>query len=135
MTCFRLIVLLLAAALVTHEMKAVCNVAPTVFDDEVEATGLVVVVDVLANDSDAEGQELSLSLDGSTCPGSAAFDAFGLLNLTLPSLLAADCIVSYTATNVAGLSSSGNVRLRSIAEIFADGFENGSTVAWSDTIE
>ena len=130
MTCFRLLVLSFLMALMAPGTRGVCNVAPTVLDDAVEVTGLVVVVDVLANDSDAEGQELSLSLDGSTCPGSAEFDAFGLLSLTLPSILGVDCTATYTATNIAGLSNTGTVRIRS-TELFKDSFESGNSSAWS----
>ncbi|MEM8963557.1 MAG: hypothetical protein AAGD38_18895 [Acidobacteriota bacterium] len=54
---------LLALSLFPGLLSAQCNVAPVAADDIAIHRGAVVLVDVLANDSDGDGQALSVFYD------------------------------------------------------------------------
>ena len=126
---------LVAAAWIVSA-EAACNTAPTAVDDETSTYDQAILIDVLANDSDPDGQGLTVALLSESCPGSVSVD-FELLTLTPSAPLSSDCTISYSVTDEGGLSATAAVQVRAAsapAEIFSDDFESGGVSAWSETV-
>jgi len=108
-----------------------CNHPPQATDDVADHLGKPVVVDVLANDSDPDGEALSVAVVGWTCHGTVE-ESLGLVTLSPDPPVAEDCIVRYRVTDErGGLSDTAAVEVRAIVQIFADGFESGNASTWS----
>ena len=91
------------------------------------------MVDVLANDSDPDGEDLEVLGLSTTCGGTVSED-FGLVTLALSvSGLAQDCTITYQVRDESGGSATGTVTIRDATGfIFADGFESGDTSQWTE---
>ena len=107
-----------------------CNSAPLAQDDSAEHFGGPVVVDVLANDSEPDGEALTVTSLSTTCNGTVAGD-LGLVTMTPATIGPEDCTISYRARDERGLSSAtATVQITKSASIFSDGFESGDTSRW-----
>ncbi len=108
-----------------------CNSQPVVQNDVAETYNKPLIVDVLANDSDSDGEALSLSVVSSTCAGSTTV-TFDLLRYAPSAPLVSPCQITYRATDERGAFSQAIVTINAGSPvIFADGFESGDTVAWT----
>ncbi len=118
-------------SLAASPVLAGCALGPTAEDDEISALLESVVIDVLANDSEPDGQAMSIVQLSTTCPAMVAVD-FGLVRLTPTTALTTDCQISYRVQNDDGQTSGlAAVQVSHIPSlIFADGFEGGSASAW-----
>lgn len=108
-----------------------CNTAPTAGDDIAQAFNEPILIDVLTNDSDAEGHPLTVSVSGTTCTATTAV-AFDLVELTPNPEIRSACTVTYTVTDDLGLTDTAVVAVSVVSGIFADGFETGGTDRWSE---
>ena len=108
----------------------VCSTAPVAVDDFLRLGAAPTLLDVLANDSDLEGQALSLSVLSSNCPGQVEVDG-GLIVVDPGGPLLAPCTISYEVRDETGDFAVGTVTVTSSTNIFSDDFESGSTQAWS----
>jgi hypothetical protein len=100
------------AATITITVVAV-NQAPVAADDIVTVSGTTATIDVLANDSDPEGDALSIVLEGSPTAGTASV-VNGKVELTLPANFAGFTRFQYRAQDGAGLGTSA------MAAVFVD---------------
>ena len=112
--------------------QAGCN-NPVAAVDTVDDYGAPLLVDVLANDRDADGDALTVEVTGSTCTGHAVTVRGTLVEID--SNGPQSCTISYRITDVTGKTATSQVQLSAVAlgPLFADGFELGSTIAWSET--
>jgi hypothetical protein len=120
----------LAAFAVAFNAQAACNTAPAAADDAARAYSESIVIGVLANDVDSEGQTLTVAITSENCPGPVSVD-FDLVTYTPSAPPILGCQIHYTVTDDEGLSDSAAVTVSIIAEIFVDGFESGDGAAWS----
>lgn len=108
-----------------------CNDAPVAVADHAAALYRPVVIDVLANDSDAEGHLLTLSVaSGGSCAGPRAVVG-DLLRYTPAASLASTCTLRYRVTDDLDDFAEATVTVTP-AGIFGDGFESSDTSAWAD---
>jgi len=107
---------------------------PVAVADTADNYGATLVVDVLANDLDADGESLSVSLLGS-CPGATIEVRGGMLQIETLNHQPSSCTFNYRVTDESGLTADAQVQLvaQNLGPLFADGFEPGSTAAWSLT--
>lgn len=110
-----------------------CN-APIAMADVAENYGGALVVDVLANDRDPDGDELSVMVTG-TCPGATIEVRGSLIYVETTSHQPLGCTFGYRVTDVNGLVANSQIQLNAVTlgPIFNDGFEVGSTSRWSLT--
>lgn len=116
-------------------LLAICNTTPTAQPDTATVADTAVVIDVLANDDDADGQGLAILVIGKTCPGNATAE-FDLLRYDPGVRLTENCEIEYRVRDETGATSASTTVLIKAAPfngvgIFSDGFESGSTSAWS----
>lgn len=113
----------------------VCNQDPIASPDTTEAFLTSILIDVLANDTEPDGEVMSVSLQGGTCASVGTVTLIlDVVQLTPPSTgLAASCTILYRVADESGnVSSTTTVTVNnSFDPIFADGFESGDTSAWS----
>jgi hypothetical protein len=110
----------------------ICNTPPAASPDEADFSGGAVVVDVLANDADADGEALEVFGLSSTCPGSVT-EEFGVVKLVMSvTSLASDCTITYQVRDEAGWTATGTVTVRDATGIFSDSFESGDLSDWSE---
>jgi hypothetical protein len=110
--------------------SAQCNNAPVAVDDTaVYAGGTVLVVAVLGNDSESDGEALAVGNLTTTCSGTVSED-FGLVTLTVAGF-SGDCAIGYRVTDENGLSDTATVSVLDGTGIFTDSFETGDTSRWS----
>jgi len=128
--CWLLLVFFCSAALEIAEAQD-CPLPPVAQDDFAQHLGGTVAVDVLANDSEPDGEALSVAILSTTCNGSAAED-LGLVTMAPASAGAQDCTISYRVMDERGLAATATVTITKAAAIFADGFESGDTLRWSE---
>lgn len=107
-----------------------CNAPPVAVDDEAFHQGLVLVVDVLANDFEPDGEALSISAASTTCAGTLSED-LGLLSLLPAAPVSEDCTISYQIRDERGAVAGATVQVRDADVLFHDGFESGDTGRWS----
>ena len=120
------------------QLAAQCNAPPVAVADAAStADNQTLLIDVLANDSDPDGDPLGVDIESSTCAGTVAAGAFGLLAYE-PDPVAAPvtCEIGYRAHD--GTTSSPiavvAVTVRASGMIFADGFESGDLSAWDEAV-
>jgi len=112
--------------------SAQCNSDPVATGDTVVyAGGPVLVVDVLANDLEPDGEALAVTPLSTTCSGTLSED-LGLVTLAVSSF-SAECTISYRITDESGASDTVTVSVLDGTEIFAGGFETGDTSRWSES--
>ncbi|MEL7061323.1 MAG: Ig-like domain-containing protein [Acidobacteriota bacterium] len=110
---------------------AAANTSPVAANDTADHFGRSLVFDPLANDVDADGQELTLSLVGETCTGTIAVED-GLLRIEPAHIGRAEsCTATYRVTDTRGASDTATVTFQAIEfPIFLDGFESNDAAAW-----
>jgi|GEM_PF-3998030 len=109
-----------------------CNAAPVAAADTVVYIGgPVLVVDVLANDVEPDGEALAIDNLSTTCTGTLSED-LGLVTLAVSSF-PAECTIDYRITDESGGSDTATVIVLDGTEVFADGFETGDTSRWSES--
>ena len=116
-------------------LLAICNTKPTAQPDTATVADAAVVIDVLANDDDADGQALEILVTDHGCPGVATVE-LDLLRYDPGVRLMEDCEIKYQVRDEAGLASAPATVLIQAApldglDIFNDGFETGNASAWS----
>ena len=89
---------------------------------------------MLANDSDPDGDLLSVDLVTDTCDGSVVLSG-DLVLLTPDVTWSSPCTITYEAVDEPGARSSATVAVSVAicARIFIDGFETGDTSQWDST--
>ncbi len=126
------------AWLLAGPLAAQCNTAPTAVNDASSTVdNQTLLIDVLANDSDPDGDRLAVvvvEIEG--CPGQVTAGDFGLVTYEPASVPdPVTCEIHYQADD--GTASSEAVVTVEVIpfqpEIFADGFESGDTSAWDET--
>ncbi len=121
---------LLLLLLICPAAAAQCNADPVAAADAVVYTGgSIVVVDVLANDIEPDGEALTLDNLSTTCTGTVSED-LGLVTLTVTGF-SGDCAIGYRITDESGGTDTATVTVSGATEIFADGFETGDTSRWA----
>ena len=112
-----------------------CNTNPTALNDSVATfDDREVLIDPLANDSDPDGQPLSVALGNETCNGDIM--PIGDLVSYQPVLgQAENCTIQYTADDgTGGDSATISITVTVLTtDLFADSFEGGNTNAWTST--
>ena len=123
----------LAIVSMAPDIWAGCQ-GPVAVDDTAENYGSTLVVDVLANDTDADGEALAVSVLG-TCAGADITVRGGMLQIEPANHQPSSCTFNYRITDESGLSADAQVQVNAqiLGPLFADGFEPGSTAAWSLT--
>jgi hypothetical protein len=113
----------------------VCNQAPLASPDTTEAFLIPILIDVLANDTEPDGEVMSVLLQGGTCASVGTVTLIlDVVQLTPPGTgLAAPCTIFYRVADESGnVSSMVTVTVdNQFDPIFVDGFESGTTSAWS----
>ena len=114
---------------------APCNTAPTVVGESVSVLlHERQIIDVLASAQDVNGQMLAVSIVSRTCPAQigAVVDPTQTIAITAGTL-APPCQIRYRVDDGAGTAEANLTVTVDPGEIFSDGFEIGSTAAWSET--
>lgn len=128
---------LVAALLGPVPTTAQCNTPPTATADSATTPGNQPLWTApLANDTDPDGQPLSLTVLSEDCPGTVTEDPAGLLIFTPMATSNSEqiCSIIYRVTDGAGSSDTAEVTITVLAvppAIFADDFESGNVFAWS----
>ncbi len=107
-----------------------CNSAPVAIDDQASHEGGLVLIDVLANDVEPDGEAMTVITGATTCAGAVGED-LGLVSLQpVGPGEREDCMIDYQVLDEQGNSASATVYVSPSALIFQDGFESGDTSAW-----
>ncbi len=123
-----LAVIYLLAALAS-QAAAQCNLNPVANDDTLRYFGgSAVVIDVLANDLEPDGEVLTVGNLSTTCAGTVGGD-FGLVTLTLASY-SEECSIQYRITDESGRFDTATVTVADGTRIFLDDFETGDPSRW-----
>ena len=121
--------------LVTSALLAICNTAPTSSPDThlEPVANIPIVIDVLANDTDPDGQALTLLVVGENCEGTATADQDLLRFDPQGKHLPSNCLISYQVRDESGaVSALRTIQITAAGiVIFEDGFESGNSNAWS----
>lgn len=107
------------------------NNNPIASDDRARHNGEVVIIDVLANDTEPDGEAMTVTLTSDTCDGVVTTD-FGLVILQPQSPASEQCTIAYNVRDERGSTSAAQVTIESGGVIFKDGFESGDKNAWSE---
>ena len=109
------------------------NSSPVVTDDAASNTGQLTYVDVLANDTEPDGELMTLAVTGGSCQsvGSVTVEDNLVRFAPSPSVPSA-CTVQYRATDSHGQQDTGTLTFSplNVSLIFADNFETGTLGAW-----
>ena len=116
------------------------NSPPFAADDPAESFGGPFAVEVLANDGDADGEALKVSLVAgagcvTTCSGTTAVIA-DVVRFEPSSNLPVACTICYTVTDESGAVARAKIVVAAGSNpllFFSDGFELGNTSRWSET--
>lgn len=103
-------------------------------DDSAGHLGAPLTVDVLANDREPDGEPLTLEIVSVSTPcqsDNVTVDQRHIRLSPYPPGTPKSCIVSYRIRDERGLADVGVLTLSAEGVIFIDGFENGTTAAWS----
>lgn len=135
MPCPRLFACLgvLASSLVFLGAAQCTNSSPVVNNETADNSGQLTYVDVLANDTEPDGELMTLAVTGGTCFSAGSVTVEDNLVRFLPSpAVPSACTVTYSATDFQGNSDTGTLTFAAldISLIFADNFETGTTGAW-----
>ncbi len=110
-------------------VAAQCNLDPVANDDTLRYFGgSVVVIDVLANDLEPDGEALTVGNLSTTCSGAVSED-FGLVTLALASY-SEECMIQYRITDESGRFDTATVTVADGTRIFLDDFETGDPSQW-----
>ncbi len=119
----------LLAAATAH---AQCNSTPIASGDNAEAASAPILIDVLANDTEPDGEALTVTVLASTCPASTEI-VLDLIRLTPNPSIDANCTLTYRIEDETHHSTSATVAVKSIAVLFGDNFESGNANQWDST--
>ena len=129
--------LIFLAILITSPTHAQpCNTPPEAAGElAIVRDDRFLVLDVLANDYDSDGDPLTVAVLGNACPGPVTVGEDETL-LYEPDAVAdtLDCVISYQVEDLVGETASATATVTVepfIPEIFADGFESGDTTGWT----
>ncbi len=125
----RKILLILWLALSTPLAAQTCDSAPVAVDDEVYHDGLLLVIDVLANDDEPDGEALTVTSVSTTCDGTVN-EAFGLVSLAPTTPTPEACTIAYQIEDEQANQANATVFVHLPDLVFQDGFESGDTSAW-----
>ena len=119
--------------LLSAPVLAQCNASPIAVDDQAFHEGQLIVVDVLANDVEPDGEALTVVSVATTCAGTLS-EGFGLISLQPPTPVAEDCTIDYQVEDENGNPASATVTVISTGLLFEDGFETGDTSGWPEEV-
>lgn len=123
------------AVMVTAPAFAQCNATPAAQDDTAQTYADSLVIDVLANDTDADGDLLEVIVVTETCPGAVTVDEFELVHFTPSSPLTSGCTITYDARDITGATNRATVTVSAASppnpDVFADDFETGNASRWT----
>ena len=91
-----------------------------------------ILIDPLANDSDADGDALAVTLSG-ICMGAITENEDGSFWYHRIGGVVESCVLSYEIEDSAGGTAEATIMIDATVlgpEIFADGFESGNTASW-----
>ena len=109
---------------------AQCNQAPVARDDHTEYSGPHAFVDVLANDSEIDGEALRVVILGGECGSTGTFsETGGVVSYTADSPSPSTCRFSYQAIDENGLFDQAEVVISPPA-FFSDDFETADLSKW-----
>lgn len=108
---------------------AQCNSAPVASDDTVDHTGDPIIIHVLANDEDLDGDPLEIVLGVENCSGEVTED-FGAILLTPNINSSESCTINYQILDGRGGMDSAAVTVLTTHLLFKDSFETGDTTRW-----
>jgi hypothetical protein len=132
------LVCMLGLAIALFAKPGLAQTAPIAHPDTADHLGHTFTIDVLANDIEPNGEALTVSIDGHTCPNPVTVvDGLVRVESTLGATAAGpsyDCAIAYRIEDETGRHGNGTVTLRALAPLYADGFESGTTGAWSSTV-
>ena len=111
-----------------------CNQQPTAVNDAAEYRGEVDLwIDVLANDGEPDGEEVTVVLESHTCGSSQISIELDTLRLRIPLNETDDCSVSYYLEDAAGdVSPMASVSITDLL-IFGDRFDD-TILDWSECV-
>jgi len=120
---------------------AAANSTPFASDDTADNFGSPLVVDVLTNDGDADGEALVVSANGAgpgcvtTCVGNIEV-LLGVIRFEPASTRPAACVLCYSIADESGAQAHAKIVISPGAPVvvFADDFESGNTSHWSETL-
>lgn len=117
-------------------VAAWANDTPVAVDDEADHHGgTVLVVDVLANDSDADGEALEIYGLSSSCSGTLAV-AFGVVILIPDQGAPEACTITYSIRDEDNNSSTATVTVNNSAKLlFRDDCELGNDSRWDGNVQ
>ncbi len=113
---------------------AQCNNSPIAKDDVINHTADPIIIHVLANDEDLDGDALTVTVTGEDCSGEVTTN-FGTVLLTPNIVSSESCTIDYDIVDGRGGMDSGVVTVRTTGLLFKDGFETGDITRWSDEEE
>ncbi len=130
--CLNTAPLLLLACLATAPLLAQCDNNPIAVDDEVLLAATPVLIDVLANDQEPDGEALRLTVLSTTCP--LAFEVlFDVVRLTPTPAVRTACTVTYRIEDESQNFATATINVTPNGPLFADGFETGNSSQWTET--
>jgi hypothetical protein len=122
------VVLLLTAG----PAQALCNNPPVAVADQAELIGSLATVDVLANDTEPDGEAVEVQIVSGTCLALGTVEVLGgVATYRADPGPVVPCGFSYRASDEEGLTSDAAVAVTVPPTLFADGFESGDLSAWS----
>ncbi len=128
----RLAPLLLLACLTSAPLLAQCDNHPIAVDDEVLLVATPVLVDVLANDQEPDGEALSLTVLSTTCP--LTFEVlFDVVRLTPTPAVRTACTVTYRIEDESQNFATATIQVMPPESLFSDNFESGNSTNWTET--
>ncbi len=124
--------LLVALALFAPSVGyAQCNSAPSATNDEIFHTGDPLIIHVLANDSDLDGDDLAVTVTDEDCSGDVT-ESFGTVMLTPDIDSSESCVITYKIDDGREGTDTAVVNIHSTGLLFKDSFETGDTTRWDD---
>ncbi|MEM7583802.1 MAG: Ig-like domain-containing protein [Acidobacteriota bacterium] len=128
-----LVLFVTLALLGAPPLSAQCNSDPIAAIDEVPHTGDPVVIDVLANDSEPDGELLQvISIESEDCDHADVFAAFDTVRFIPTGRSSETCTITYRIQDESDRTADGTVNVISTGLLFKDGFETGDSSRWDD---
>ncbi len=128
---FLLLLSILLCAPSSPSLAQPCNSVPVAIDDEAFHEGELMVIDVLANDMEPDGEALTVTVLSTTCGGMVSED-FGLVSLEPSAPTSEECTIAYQIADTQGASAVATISVRDTGLLFKDDFESGDTSAWEE---
>ena len=100
-----------ATTVITVNVQPV-NDAPQAIDDQITIAGGTVVISVLSNDTDPDGDALTLTSVSQPSTGTAVTNANGTVTYSAPAGFSGIATFTYTISDPSGASASATVQVR-----------------------